>query len=131
MKASELRISNMLLFDGQPQYVSSIHSDDTIRLSWKIGGECHGCYKTNDKRIEPIPLTEEWLEKTELKRHHYDYYCSSYMIRQVDQNEWIVKFYPSDIGSAKEINGALTLKYVHQLQNLHFAITGEELTLSE
>lgn len=123
MKANELRISNMLLFDGQPQYVSSIHSDDTIRLSWKIGGERHGCYKTNNKKIEPIPLTEELLVRFGFKNGCLE--IVNGLLLWVDDELWIT--YTNGIRS-----GCLShIKYVHQLQNLYFALTGEELTLSE
>lgn len=71
---------------------------------------------------EPIPLTEEWLVK--LGFWHDDYYNSAK--RFVSKSPIILI----------EGNGYYTLchypickiQYVHQLQNLYFALTGEELT---
>ena len=115
MKASELRIGN-LVKDGNDFEKVTIYHLDCLSI-----GRCE---------FDPIPLTEEWLEKSELKRHHYDYYCDTFMLREIDGNEWIVKYYPEDMGSAKLINKGIILKYVHQLQNLYFALTGEELILN-
>ena len=78
---------------------------------------------------EPIPLTEEWLlkfgfEKQMIKINDYTdfaYECifESYEFALYQELEW------SDI--QKII--LHTVKYVHQLQNLYYALTGEELTL--
>ncbi len=55
---------------------------------------------------KPIPLTEEWLVKFEQK----------------DLDLFILEI---------EVNWNIKIKYVHQLQNLYFALTGEELTIKE
>ena len=64
--------------------------------------------------IKPIPLTEEWLLKFGL------------MSIKTELGFWnngdAIYF---SYGFEKSIE----LKYVHQLQNLYFALTGEELTI--
>ena len=78
--------------------------------------------KINYEIIHPIPLTEEWLfnfgfKKINLGRDMAHFYADTY-------NDWkIVErngFYKR---SGKTIN------YVHQLQNIYFALTEKELTL--
>jgi hypothetical protein len=71
---------------------------------------------------EPIPLTEEWLLK--------------FGFEEWDKNAW-QKGFDLSIHKIDSIfwynnNGInVLIKYVHQLQNLCFALTGEELTLIE
>jgi len=125
MKANELRINNALLYDGEVKIVSSIHSDDTIRFYDKEKGSI-GCFKIRNKLIQPIPLTEEWLLRFCFKKVRYEKYAHE----KLDK----LKAYPHVIkdGYGFYIQGAYTLpniKYVHQLQNLYFALTGEELKI--
>jgi len=77
-------------------------------------------YTLNYNCISAIPLTEEWLldfgfEKDELGWFFKENdYCSFGLFFK--NNEWL--FYISDT----------KIKYVHQLQNLYFALTNNELT---
>lgn len=118
IKASELRIGNMVRgfgeYDGLPLPICSLHSDNTFRLL--VGEKSIGCFSTRE--IKPITLTPEWLERLGYKD------LGGYFSNTKD-GLWPQKdggFLYGDI--EKEV------KYVHQLQNLHFALTGEELTIS-
>jgi len=73
---------------------------------------------------EPIPLTEEWLLK--LCFNHDDGIYSS-------KNELIVFYIERDELECEYLGYSLPIKikHVHQLQNLYFALTGEELTINE
>lgn len=76
--------------------------------------------------LEPIPLTEEWLERfgfdrSELKGRRcytilYDDRCVLFLY---EANGF---FYIEQGGI-----GSNSFKHVHSLQNLYFALTGEEL----
>ena len=114
MKANELRIGNLLLFENEVQELSSIHSDNTIRLRKTKEDNCHGCYHVNTIIIKPIPLTEEWLLKFGFEKA----YETCYQYKDFILND---KFIMMDIDIT------IQLKHVHQLQNLYFALTGEEL----
>jgi len=70
---------------------------------------------------KPIPLTEEWLLKFGYKLYH-DYV---WVNDNTDVLGRIDKF-KDDV--ARSIYPRLEIKYVHQLQNLYFALTGKELT---
>ena len=102
MKPNELRIGNWVeTFEGVIQ----------IQNGWEIdeGNEC-----------QPIPLTEEWLEK----------FGFEYSDLNGDSGLW--KIPPFQIyGKCNQFiyEYALDVNYVHQLQNLYFALTGEELTI--
>jgi hypothetical protein len=82
---------------------------------------------------QPIPLTEEWLlkfgfEKRTTVLHSVQYFIGFNPITHDWMFDilWLVgheyPFYR---------NGHFAIKYVHQLQNLYFALTGEELTIKE
>jgi hypothetical protein len=80
------------------------------------------------KFIEPIPLTEEWLLKFGF---------------EIDDSEWFkdddeivyqktYKDYSICVSNKGVVyNGVYSqkIKHVHSLQNLYFALTGEELTI--
>lgn len=96
-------------------------------------------------KVKPIPLTEEWLEKfgfrysEPLKMHVLynnpatcepdDYEDSVYHNVDFFYNGECFGF---EVSNEWGENGNLMMskiKHVHQLQNLYFALTGEELTL--
>jgi hypothetical protein len=121
MKSNELRIGNFVLKAEITEEISSIHSDNTIRL--KKGESSKGCYHIN--LIQPIPLTEEWLIKFGFKKPAHSWNGKIFHL-----SEW--DLYPLNWCVVMDKNGAVIvkkLKYVHQLQNLYFALTGEELTI--
>lgn len=128
MKANELRIGNYFMF-GELRHKASYHDIANLYESALINKVPSGSYK-------PIPLTEDWLLKFgfELKddinngfakpineeygtEHYYLYVNPKYFTTCLIDNKK-----PHEIF----IN---SVKYVHQLQNLYFALTGEELKL--
>ena len=70
--------------------------------------------------LEPIPLTEEWLLKFGLlKTREGSFLLGSYELIKYENSYRVLL--PK--------NGILsTIKFVHELQNFYFALTGEELT---
>jgi hypothetical protein len=126
--AEELRIGNVLLFENEAQVVSSIHSDNTIRLKKTKDDKCHGCYRVDAVTIKPIPITEDWLlkfgfERTfkKLKGCYVDKH-GKYMLCDNNENGFDIYIFGYD--EDLYIN---SVNYIHQLQNLYFALTGEEL----
>ncbi|MBU3661201.1 MAG: hypothetical protein FGM14_15115 [Flavobacteriales bacterium] len=112
MKASELRIGNLVQDYG---LISTITGQDIYDLSQGMDSEI----------IQPIPLTEDLL----LKFGFYKNVDTLFFEKggyQLDLNSNNVEFYIPNYGDYyKEI------EYVHQLQNLYFALTGEELSYNE
>lgn len=114
MKASELRIGNIVEQGIIELIVSSlIQVRDTIYES---------------EVIEPIPLTEEWLLKFGFDFSIDTWYLKGFAIWETEcgdkkGNEYMGFFYElREVGMMDR-----EIKYVHELQNLHFALTGEEL----
>ena len=123
MKATELRIGNLVERNGEIHEVSSIHSDNTIRLFNKDKIASFGCFSL--KEINPITITEEWLLKLGLDyTSEKDYYYITFTIKGLF-------FSTSNLEGFHLVNfdDMINIRYVHQLQNLYFALTGEELTI--
>jgi hypothetical protein len=112
MKASELRIGNLVKIGGEIEQLElcdfvDIHEHKTI---WQY---------------EPIPLTEEWLLKFNLNKptNKHPYHFKKSMVEFLHseyQNE--LKCFYNNVPMF-----SLPCTYVHQLQNLYFALTGQEL----
>lgn len=127
MKATELRIGNYVSNNGFIPY--EINSIDILH-----------CVKFENS-FEPIPLTEEWLlnfgfEKEEIDTE--DFFEIKYK-KQINEDIFInyaddfsCSLYYNEERSGKDI-GVLPkwqqINTVHGLQNLHFALTGEELKI--
>ena len=114
MQASELRIGNL---------VQTKHAKSNYQITAKdILDISQGRFP-----IDPIPLTEEWLVKLGFEKTYesafrlkYDLPCNFIgfdFSKTEDKSMDGLRFY----------GRYFKIKYVHQLQNLYFALTGEEL----
>lgn len=77
-------------------------------------------------QCDPIPLTEEWLERFGAEEKWSEKYeLQGFSIILKEDNTWTFWIANSDdFGGSYFVN----INYVHQLQNLYYALTGEELT---
>ena len=127
MKASELRIGNYHLYkivdvmDERQEWWESCKTDihDLIILDKK---EC--------PNYAPIPLTEEWLLKFgfEKQKGKIDIFEKSRLrIWIAARGQSLCYLVEENTTSAHYIPNSL--EHVHQLQNLYFALTGEELAI--
>lgn len=123
MEANELRIGN---------YINNLNKVLSITDGCIL---CTGLSMTGVMFIEnpkPIPLTEEWLLNLGFTKHHSEFYNDVlYLINVTDNLEFDWGVYPKQLGSGIQIKNSDKLKYVHQLQNIYFAITNKELTLKQ
>lgn len=120
MKASELRIGNWITNTIDKEIFPCELGDlENLLNGWES--------------YQPIPLTEEWL-----KRFGFEFIKCF-----VNNKEWKVTDYykgtqKHGLKLSKGLNNpecfyffqdniGLKIKYVHQLQNLYFALTGQEL----
>ena len=131
MKASELRIGNLVDLGNRIAKVIEINHLSCVVVDLEETQDTIEDYK----RIKPIPLTEKWLLNFGFKlagdftntrvldvvKHAYD--CSEI---RYSPNEGLLRFSNGGIKGSTIIP---YVKHVHQLQNLYFALTGEELTL--
>jgi hypothetical protein len=127
MKANELRIGNLVTYENKTHKIFGISEQypflDTIE---------YGAFVVEWYDLKPIPLTEDWLLKAGfevvydseftkrldfIKDNRFDFFINK-------QNETLsgIRFKGNTF-----FNEA---KHVHQLQNIYFALTGEELAIA-
>lgn len=122
----ELRIGNWLMFNGHTKsqvYTLEIMADGQSMVNYLDS--------TNDDMYDAIPLTPKILEKAgferipELSETHWEY--------KLTTKSSVKIFY--HCGTSSFIIGnpcasRTTIIYLHQLQNLYFALTGTELEIN-
>ncbi len=78
--------------------------------------------------LSPILITEEWLFKFGFELINNSFYRSRNselcLYWTVSQNKMLPEYY------GKRLVTGYDFKYVHQLQNLYFCLTGSELTVA-
>jgi len=122
MKATELRIGNLVKGKEINVYwtVEAIDSNSIFS---------HAKWRSLDA-FEPIPLTEDFL----LKFGFEEIYNSQFRLKFDHIKHQEIGFDFSKVED-KSMQGFrfyghyIKIHHVHQLQNLYFALTGEELTL--
>lgn len=120
MRIQELRVGNLLYNEGVVVTIDA----RTIFDIWDDKGL---------KKYSPIPITEVWLKKFGFESKGIGGFTFVYKELIGGDSRFVVEsdgllFYPQinfDICCFAEF------KYVHQLMNLFYAITGEELTVKD
>lgn len=109
MKATELRIGNLVLntVNGLDWNIEQSHLSD----------ECCDYYRG-------ISLTKDWLLNLGFTEHTYGGFLISGKMF-VDFNERTLEF------EYRNTYHPIIISHVHQLQNLYFCLTGEELTIKQ
>ena len=140
LSANELRIGNLITIDNSVYWIELrdiplivTHIGQTMNIK---GESSHsvGCEHTNPKtntyyeiypqfieNIKPIQLTEEWLLKFGFEKdNELNFVKFSFKVHfWSNYNSYMYGW----------IGGNIEIKYVHQLQNIYFALTGQELTI--
>ena len=126
--ASELRIGNLVIIkryismntNGEEKFELIETTVNFENIQWK-------------KCIQPIPLTEEWLvkfgfeEKEDLNSKDYPFAHS--IFTKSSKSILCNEFKIGGNQNGFHFYSMVYINYVHQLQNLYFALTGEELTI--
>jgi hypothetical protein len=116
MKANELRIGNWIKDGNDFEQVTIYHLD---------------CLSIARCEFDPIKLTEEWLLKFGFEKWEAKFNMGSSSQPTVGWIHGKFNLYKSYQGITHEQHismNNLICKSVHQLQNLYFALTNEELT---
>lgn len=115
--------SPMPEFFWWPVIVGEVHSEHIITIhSERI--------PLIEKRLQGIPLTEEWLLKFGFEEMEFEncfsinYAPFEFKVELLPKEDFII------FKNRNENTHHAQCKYVHQLQNLYFALTGEELTIT-
>jgi hypothetical protein len=133
MKANELRIGNWIELDNDlrlehkhNQRINKIRTIDCQLVS-----DENEYYGQLYEFIKPIPLTEEWLVRFGFTPDHNDYFfeCEDHGVEL--EASWSSRNMQTGETFGWHISEYQHVKSVHQLQNLYFALTGEELKLNE
>jgi hypothetical protein len=147
MKTEELKLENLVMIDnellletkGEIFIITGIQrrsqndfpdSDSVISLiplkrSWRN-------YSQFNEFIRPIPLTEEWLKKFgfEGKINNISLCGNFYLGYDPEYHRHkMALWYQKGSWCFSHTEQFTVLKYVHQLQNLYFALCGQELEI--
>ena len=131
LQNNEIRIGNYIKFHNIITKVEGFSIWDNLIQSDNFA-------ERELKDFEPIPLTEDWLLKFGFKKsivkepwfeknkiEVFKYSKGDFFLLGRNNTAYGIGLH--DIWDGMEIN----LQYVHQLQNLYFALTGTELTIKE
>ena len=107
MKNSELRIGNWITFDGLEAQVTAIPEGDFYE----------------DEKFKPIPITDEWLVKVGFESNNSS---SNFLTYYNERYDYRIEIHQDGDVWFDELR---KIQYVHQLQNLYFTLTGQELEM--
>jgi hypothetical protein len=142
IQANELRIGNLVQIEIDDEiYYTKVEGikKSEVSLSLSIRG-----YKWDDlEDIDPIPITHEILEKAgfEKKLLNQYFYPGGFQLSlfkianysgdayfDYDSNEGYLRLLSSDGGDTSSV--IEKIQFLHQLQNIYFALAGEELKVN-
>lgn len=142
VQSTELRIGNYIFYLDELYIVDGIKYEPNApsskyRIAFKtIEGKLYNSKMEN--WIEPIPLTPEILEQCGFEygfgtEYHFEgdkkyktYRFNSFALAR-NGGEYFIEYRYSCEGRNCE-DEIIEVEYLHQLQNLYFALTGEELS---
>ena len=89
-------------------------------------------YHIDGDNIEPIPLTGKWIKKLGFTKIRKGVWCKEYggWYYQIEKHPSFPEGYILFIDvTGVSAPPSVKIKYVHELQNLYYALTGEELII--
>ena len=130
MNATDLRIGNYHFYRIVDDLDERKEYDEICQIDY---GDLRILTEFKDSpEYKPIPLTKEWLLKFGFVKE------GRYYTRGVHQRlfsglmnlkfDRLLQMWVFSVGRYSDIT---RIEYVHQLQNLYFALTGEELTIND
>ena len=128
MKTSELRIGNIINYEATTHIVKGI-KEDIVYSYWHKDDRRLDLFGSHISEHKPIKITEEWLLKLGFNKCNYKtvYHAPNSTIFLL--NGRAVKHYKrQDVEYFRMVREDVNIKYIHELQNLVFALTGVELT---
>lgn len=127
MKAEELRIGN---------YVSSlVNNRPQMKVLQLFGDSFQGDFGDSSRggimyeNTEGIPITEKWLDEFGFRGKKVYEAVFEWRIGETLKEHRIQT--DGEVFVWTDYKDGIEIKFVHQLQNLYFALTQEELTISE
>lgn len=131
MKAQDIRIGNYIADIWTPNGLFKVTE---LRKDKIFYGNC---FKAKYDDIRPIPLTEEILLKAGGKRFDEDKIIlmlndpSTHLVLMKVGTHWFPQIEQTGEFASEGVNVVFLnfIDYLHQLQNLYFALTGEEIKI--
>ena len=128
MEAKELRIGNFIEDIHYPELI--LFTEVDLEL---FAGLYDGTILESD--LQPIPLTEKWLLDFGFQKNAFSFKKklddSTHFEVSICNDKGLGEYY----GVLRQENDILIIPqrtfYLHQLQNLYFALTGQELQLKQ
>jgi hypothetical protein len=132
MESKDLRIGNYIMQDGKITCVEKLSNSIDDWDDWDDWDRTNG-KRTQD--YQPIPLTEEWHNKFGVQKNGFMSF--EYVLQRKNNIDVKVVFQGDYVFLRQGLSDVITIwnkdltkrdMYVHEWQNLYFALTGEELT---
>ena len=124
---NELRIGNLVECFGTREIIAIKKHKIKVQHESKYGNFIIEWCPITSLSLEPIPLTEEWLLKLGFSEIGG---CNEKDFTNGDYNIFINSIGEVNFLFFREGDWYQKISYVHQLQNLYFALTGSELTVA-
>ena len=118
----ELRIGNLVIVNGEIIKVEEIKSGG-INPNWDS-------YEYSYDDLQPIPLTNEILEKLSLEKfnRYYSIYKNWELVISKEGNKYIIDNIDGDIS---HYDNDYKIRFLHQLQNIYYILNFKELDVSK
>lgn len=113
MQSKDLRIGNFILVEEK---VYEVEMNDSYGV---LGIDKRGLVRLEN--VNPIQLTEEWLVNFGFEKYEFDHKEKQYRYKD--------RLIVLRDGKFADYGSSVIVEHVHELQNLYFALTGEELEL--
>lgn len=123
MKATELRIGNAVILLGKVSKVDELTRDalEEIEIVVESGFGLH--YGNSD--ISPVKINKTNLKKLGFNKDRFgNMSIGIWCLYQMDEKGWWFNIRDKRDNS---LTGFARIKFIHQLQNLYFSVTGKEL----
>lgn len=134
IQENELKLNNLIIpLIGSLEHIGKITSISSNFINYDLIDDNFEEYlsishESTLSNIKPIPLTEEWLLKFGFEKGN-DFIGDCFYIER--EKEDFVLHPKKDYFYFYFLYDSVEVKHVHQLQNLYFVLTNEELTLKE
>lgn len=126
MKPNELRINNYVFFKHCDYDKTVVRTVNYTQYPNLLGLKGISVNHIEYNHIEPIQLTDKWLIDFGFEKTEWD--NNNSFRKMIGNNDYTIVFYSNGICEIGDII-VKEMQYVHELQNLYFALTNEELKI--
>lgn len=142
IKINELRIGSLVTIDNEfhhPKIKGVIMEVVSIGITSELKGVSVNVFGNENrisvpeysqflKYIKPIPIAEELITKTQLYLKWSSCHRGKYAMFEIDGRLY---YYYIDTNTVEPSGSSYIYRYFHELQNLYFALTRNELIIKD